>query len=180
MGPNVSEYLVPPTSGMLIPIYQPTKCHISYRHNAGNTHGQGIIKSHILNIVSNAFLVRCKRLLNPVLSIHQFKASQSYPIHKMQLIIFMYNYHTVLSYSVSIHTLNASLMSQNSCLSIQKKEVPITLVPNICFSTYMGPNVSAKNVQNSQTSYPIITSVDQDFPTGKFQSHVLAYMKPNY
>jgi len=26
----------------------------------------------------------------------------------------MYNYHTVLSYSVSIHTLNASLMSQNS------------------------------------------------------------------
>jgi hypothetical protein len=30
----------------------------------------------------------------------------------MQLIIFMYNYHTVLSYSVSIHTVNASLMSQ--------------------------------------------------------------------
>lgn len=76
-------------------------------------------------------LVRCKCLLNPVLSIHGFNASQSYPIHKTQLIIFMYNYHTVLSYSVSIHTSKASLISQNSCLSIQKKEVPIILVPDM-------------------------------------------------
>jgi hypothetical protein len=56
MGANVSEYvyMLPPSSGMLIPIYQTKKCHIPYQHNADNTHGQGIIKSHILNIVSNA------------------------------------------------------------------------------------------------------------------------------
>jgi len=50
---SVSEYMLLPSSGMLVPIYQTTKCHISYQHNADNTHGQGIIKSHILNIVSN-------------------------------------------------------------------------------------------------------------------------------
>ena len=49
----------------------------------------------------------------------------------MQLIIFMHKYHTVLSYSVSIHTSEASLISQNSCFSIQKKEVPIILVPDM-------------------------------------------------
>lgn len=111
--------------------------------------------------------VRCKRLLNPVLSINEFNASQSYPTHKMQLIIFMYNYHTVLSYSVSIHTSKASLISQNSCLSIHKKEVPIILVAdmflhihgakcfskkcrkftNFIFNNYIcGPGLSNRNV----------------------------------
>lgn len=88
-------------------------------------------------------LVRCKRLLNPVLSIHEFNASQSHQIHKMKLIIFMYNYHTVLSYSVSIHTSKASLISQNSCLSIWKKEVPIILVPDM-FLHIHGANCFSK------------------------------------
>jgi len=54
MGAIVSEYMLLPSSEMLIPIYQTTKYQIPYQLNADNTHGKGTIKSHILNIVSNA------------------------------------------------------------------------------------------------------------------------------
>jgi hypothetical protein len=167
MGANVAEYLLWPFSGMLTPIYQTAKCHIPYQNNADNTPGQGIFKSHILYIVAmfQLLFVSCKRLLNPVLSINEFNASHSHPFHKMLLIIFMYNYHTVL-YAMSIHTPKSSLISQITYLSVHKKKVPTILFPNICFSTYIGPNVTAKNVKKSQTSYPRITSVDHDNPTG--------------
>jgi hypothetical protein len=166
----------------LIPTHQTTKCHIPYKHNADNTHGQGIIKSNILNIVAmlQLLLVRCKRLLNPILSIYEFNASQLYAIHKFQLNIFMHNYHTVLSYSVSIHTSKASLNSQNSCLSIQKKGVLIILAPNIWFSIYMRPNVSAKNVKNSQTSSKNYICGPGLSNRKQFQFNVSPCMEPNY